>query len=91
MYSAVNLRRFAFTLTSRSPASRSRQRHHVRHRSCPVSPRSLVRTVISEGDLLGTQVGTEGMLEAVNVVGDEIKRLAALVTEFLDFRRALIR
>jgi signal transduction histidine kinase len=27
------------------------------------------------------------MLEAVNVVGDEIKRLAALVSEFLDFAR----
>jgi len=27
------------------------------------------------------------MLEAVNVVGDEIRRLAALVTEFLDFAR----
>jgi PAS domain S-box-containing protein len=31
--------------------------------------------------------GEPEMLEAVNVVGDEITRLAALVTEFLDFAR----
>ena len=31
--------------------------------------------------------GEPEMLEAVNVVGDEIKRLADLVTEFLDFAR----
>ena len=34
-----------------------------------------------------TRGGEPEMREAVNVVGDEIRRLAALVTEFLDFAR----